>query len=255
MNTHIENEYKSVLSIDASTPNDYNWQNNINHQYYSKNSPSILTHQNTPHLHQDTTTCFVTFRLKDSIPEENSLAIFELLKSGIIKNKQLILGCITNNCHDLNQLKEKFLDIGHGKCILKNPKIKEIVEGSLLHLNGIKYDLHSFVVMPNHVHILFAPKEGFLIQNIVKDWKSFTAHKINKLLKTQGPVWDMKFWDRLIRDPNHYVNVLKYIYKNNPFDVWINPEIKKRYLSEFFNNKENNSNNDLEQGEDDLLPS
>ncbi|MBO7224199.1 MAG: hypothetical protein J6V70_08715, partial [Kiritimatiellae bacterium] len=78
----------------------------------------------------------------------------------------------------------------------------------------------------------FSPRKGFEVQKIVRGWKSFTAHEINKNCNHRGSVWSYKFWDMLIRDSKHYINVLKYIQHNNPKAAWVKQEIKDMYLKQ-----------------------
>ena len=69
--------------------------------------------------------------------------------------------------------------------------------------------------MPNHVHILLRPNEGVSLSTIMKSIKSVSSHKINKLLGRSGPVWQPDYFDRYIRDAEHYTKALNYI-DNNP---------------------------------------
>ena len=64
--------------------------------------------------------------------------------------------------------------------------------------------------MPNHVHLLVEIWRTAQSQ-LVKDWKSVTAHRINRLLDRQGKWWQADYWDRSIRDEEHYRKVVHYI--------------------------------------------
>lgn len=74
--------------------------------------------------------------------------------------------------------------------------------------------LDSFVVMPNHIHVLFQISEGHHLQDIVHSWKSFTAHGINKILGRTGALWQREYWDRLIRSQRHFDWTRNYILQN-----------------------------------------
>jgi len=55
--------------------------------------------------------------------------------------------------------------------------------------------LYAAVIMPDHVHLLFLPlgdENGWPLPlvDIMQCLKSATAHRINKLLHTSGPVWE-----------------------------------------------------------------
>jgi REP element-mobilizing transposase RayT len=110
---------------------------------------------------------------------------------------------------------EAYLDSGKGVCLLRNPPIARIVQEAFLHFQGIRYHLHAWVIMPNHVHILFTPAPGTALSDIVQAWKSFTAKKVNHMLRRTGVLWQADYFDRLIRDERHFHTAMTYI-ENNP---------------------------------------
>ena len=69
--------------------------------------------------------------------------------------------------------------------------------------------------MPNHVHVVLMPYGEWMVQDIIKSIKHYSALCINRLLGRVGQVWQKESFDRIIRDEQHYLNILKYIY-NNP---------------------------------------
>ena len=92
---------------------------------------------------------------------------------------------------------------------------------SLLHFNDERYQLASFAIMPNHVHVLFRPFEDHALASTLKSWKGFTAREINKNLGTTGTLWQDEYWDRLIRNEQHYFTVAEYI-RQNPVKAKLN---------------------------------
>ena len=116
---------------------------------------------------------------------------------------------------------QDYLDAGHGSCVLRDDACRQVVENSLWHFAGERYHLYAYVVMPNHVHVLFQPMEGRTLSRIVADWKSFTAHKINELLGTDGVVWQKESFDTLIRGQRHFQTVISYIRKNDLTRAWV----------------------------------
>jgi putative DNA methylase len=93
--------------------------------------------------------------------------------------------------------------------------VAKIVQDSLLHFDGERYWLSSWVVMPNHVHLLVTPCQSWSISRILKDIKSFTAREANKVLERHGQFWMEDYFDRYIRNGNHFKSVIQYI-ENNP---------------------------------------
>lgn len=76
-----------------------------------------------------------------------------------------------------------------------------------------RYDLHAFVVMPNHVHLLVTPRVT------AKQWlgplKGFTAHQANRVLGRHAPLWQDESYDHLVRSGEEFLQVRQYI-ENNP---------------------------------------
>jgi REP element-mobilizing transposase RayT len=110
---------------------------------------------------------------------------------------------------------DAFLDQGYGSCYLKDERLAGVVQNALLHYDGERYVLHAWVVMPNHVHVLYTPQSGWELSQIAHIWKSYTASEFNKLLNRKGGFWQREPFDRYIRDQKHYASALRYI-ENNP---------------------------------------
>jgi len=72
-----------------------------------------------------------------------------------------------------------------------------------------RYELHAFVVMSNHVHVLVTPHvDG-------KQWlgplKGFTAHEANRILGRSGRFWQDESYDRVVRDGQEFERIQHYI--------------------------------------------
>ena len=109
---------------------------------------------------------------------------------------------------------ENALDAGQGKCHLHDPSIASIVMEALLYFDGTRYRLHTWCIMPNHVHVIFTPLHGYSLSSILHSWKSFTAKKANKILGAQGVFWQEEYFDRMIRDEKHFAAACEYVEKN-----------------------------------------
>jgi REP element-mobilizing transposase RayT len=109
---------------------------------------------------------------------------------------------------------EAYLDKGRGECPLKKPRVAEMVEGALRFFHRQRYELQAWVLMANHVHVLFRV-ETTPMSEIVEDWKKYTAHEANKLLGRQGRFWEPDYWDTYMRDTEHELKTRRYV-ENNP---------------------------------------
>lgn len=69
--------------------------------------------------------------------------------------------------------------------------------------------------MPNHVHVVIEPMNGYRLGAIVHSWKSFSAKEANRQLRRTGPFWHRDYFDRYIRDEGHLARTVDYV-ENNP---------------------------------------
>lgn len=94
----------------------------------------------------------------------------------------------------------EFLDAGHGACLLRKAPVAKIVADALEFFHGERVWTGDYVVMPNHVHVLFTPRGEFELEGILHSIKSFTANQINKLLGRTGALWQPESYDHIVRD-------------------------------------------------------
>ena len=184
----------------------------------------------------------ITYRLADSLPKEVYGSISPPGSTGgsPVKNSggSSVKPSFETKNATLERRKaiESLLDKGYGSCILKNPKIAQIVIDNWQYFDGERYDLIAYVVMPNHVHLLIKTYEGWPLSKVVHSWKSFTAHEIKKVLDKEDrmgggkdntgeppvlpgegfpvKVWQIEYWDRFIRNEKHFNSALSYIFEN-----------------------------------------
>ena len=109
---------------------------------------------------------------------------------------------------------ERWLDAGHGSCVLRRRDCAELLAATLRHFDGERLALISSIVMPNHVHALFVQNPEHPLEKLLRSWKTFTARRINDLLGRSGSLWQRDHFDRLVRDENHFANCVRYIRRN-----------------------------------------
>ncbi len=110
---------------------------------------------------------------------------------------------------------ETYLDATPGEAWLARPDIATIVENCLLHDEAKRYRLHAWVVMPNHVHVLFTTQAGHSMSSVIQQWKSVSAHRALRLLHPMDGFWQGDYYDRHIRNESHFASAVQYI-ENNP---------------------------------------
>jgi REP element-mobilizing transposase RayT len=158
---------------------------------------------------------FVTWRLGDSLPKAKLDQWKEERTIWLSHHPEPWDEKTETEYHDrFSRQIDEWLDQGSGSCVLKDPANAKVVANALRHFDGNRYEIASFVVMPNHVHVLFRPLGEHALAEILKSWKGFTAREINKRIGKSGALWQDEYWDRLIRNERHFFRVAEYIRQN-----------------------------------------
>jgi carbamoylphosphate synthase large subunit/REP element-mobilizing transposase RayT len=177
--------------------------------------PIVQKHGHLPHWEQWGATYFVTFRLADSIPAD-VLAQWREERTAWLKLHPQPWDWQTAReyMRKFEEEREHWLDQGHGSCLLREPQAAAIVAESLEHFDQQRYVIDSYVVMPNHVHVLFKPLGEHSLVDILHSWKSFTANVLNRKMNREGTLWMHESFDTIVRDAGHLRVCRDYIAQN-----------------------------------------
>ncbi|MDE6086257.1 MAG: transposase [Muribaculaceae bacterium] len=187
--------------------------------YLDLSRPITKTGHHLPHWHQDNKTQFVTFRLADSLPQ-SVLRELKKLRSNFFDEHPLPWDKELKSLYNgiISEKQQYFLDQGLGSCILKIPEIRQMLVESIEFYNEKKYKLISYVIMPNHVHILFSLIPPYSTDTIIGNIKRYSSIRINKETGNVGnKLWAENYWDTLIRSYRHLSQVINYIEQNPSF--------------------------------------
>ena len=157
---------------------------------------------------------FITFRLYDSLPQE--LLSWCKLYAGLNNGQDSQTEIVRQKQKMMLRLIDKYEDSGYGQCFLKDERVAAMIRDTLMLHDGNKYDLLAWCIMPNHVHVLISINGDCSLSQILHSWRSYTAHAANEILGRTGQFWMSEYFDRYIRDQDHYCRVVNYI-ANNPF--------------------------------------
>jgi len=179
-----------------------------------------------PHFEGGEICQFLTLRLGDSLPQTVWLKWKDEMEQTEEENAKRLL----------RQRFEKYLDEGYGECFLQDERIALLVQESLLHFDLIRYKLLAWVIMPNHIHFLIKPINNHQISEIIKKFKTFTAHEANKILNRSGKFWQEDYFDRYIRNYAHFIKTVDYI-ENNPVKAKLCQSYTEWRFSSAYQNK------------------
>ncbi|MEZ6054578.1 MAG: transposase [Planctomycetaceae bacterium] len=178
------------------------------------------TYRNLPHWFQPRVATFITFRTADSLPQA-VLRQFERGQQDWLNRHGTHMVDLASHS-DLDREFRRYrdrqwhghLDRGYGDCVLKRPDVAAIVGDSLRFFDGDRYDLDSFIVMPNHVHVLVQFRHPTTLRQQTRSWLQYTARRINELIGARGPFWQSEPFDHLVRSPEQFSYLQRYIAEN-----------------------------------------
>jgi putative transposase len=192
-------------------------------KFYSPQARTTVGWNRLPHWDQQGRIYSLTFRLADSVPAElmkqhrlDEAAWLALHPEPWTSEVELayvrrFTGAI-----------ERWLDQGLGDCLLRSSECAAIIANALRYFEGQRTRLHAWVVMPNHVHVLTEILEGHTLPDLMESWKGFMARAVNAHLGRTGTLWQKGYHDRLIRNWEHFANVVRY-FRQNPVKSGLKP--------------------------------
>lgn len=77
-----------------------------------------------------------------------------------------------------------------------------------------KFRVHSFVVMPNHFHLILTVAEDLTLERAMQLIKGGFSHEARLKLGARYEIWQKSFVDRRIRDAGECERYREYIHQN-----------------------------------------
>ncbi len=149
-----------------------------------------------PHIHSIGKPIFITWRLHGSLPA------CRYFPPGTTSGQAFVA-------------MDRLLDSArNGPLHLRRPEIANMtVEALHYHEKNLDhYDLHAYVIMANHVHILITPHVE--VSKVMHSLKLFTGREASRVLGLAGPFWQHESYDRLVRDGTEFQRIIRYIERN-----------------------------------------
>lgn len=185
---------------------------------------SHFYHRKLPHFQPAEATFFMTFRLAGSMPMDVIRRLrenYELVEKGVLEQKDLT----DKERRELIYVEQKrlfaatddFLDTNpNGPYWLREKEIAEIVAEAIHFRADKQYDLHTFTIMPNHVHMMMTLlPDSLVLFKVMQHLKKNAAIKSNKVLGRTGlEFWEEESYDHIVRDEAEFYRILNYILRN-----------------------------------------
>lgn len=103
-----------------------------------------------------------------------------------------------------------------GRCDLFKTERMALLLIDVMHSNRAqhRFELHEFVVMPNHFHVLLTPAYEIPLERAIQFIKGGFSYRVKRELGFHGPVWQPSFQNHRIRDALDYAAHREYILDN-----------------------------------------
>lgn len=102
-----------------------------------------------------------------------------------------------------------------GRALFQSERLATILVETLFHYQEQgKYELHEFVLMPNHFHLLLTPASDVTLERAMQLIKGGSSHRIGKEVSASLELWERGFVDHRIRDEEDYERHRQYIWQN-----------------------------------------
>jgi REP-associated tyrosine transposase len=96
-----------------------------------------------------------------------------------------------------------------------------------------RFELHAFVVMPDHVHLLLTPAKDVTIERAIQLIKGGYSHELGTVIGRKREVWQRGFTDHRIRDDGDFMRHREYIHQNPVRRGIVSEAWEYRYCSAF----------------------
>jgi len=104
----------------------------------------------------------------------------------------------------------------NGRALFGSERLVQLFLQTLFHYRAEgKYQLHEFVLMPDHFHLLLTPAEGVTLERALQLIKGGFSHRVGKEISRTLAIWQRGYIDHRIRDGADYTHHRDYI-RTNP---------------------------------------
>ena len=83
----------------------------------------------------------------------------------------------------------------------------------------VRYDLHAYAVMNDHVHVILRPLGRHSLEDIIHSWKSYSANRLQRTSRRTGRIWQEEYFDKIVRNRRQYHRLIRYVLEN-PIRRW-----------------------------------
>jgi|SRR5271165_3704254 len=99
--------------------------------------------------------------------------------------------------------------------LLQSDHMAELFCETLFHYRDAdRFQVHAFVVMPNHFHLILTVPEGSTLERAIQFIKGGFSYQAGKRFGVRYAIWQKSFVDRRVRDAAELEKYRSYIHQN-----------------------------------------
>ena len=99
--------------------------------------------------------------------------------------------------------------------LFQRDQVAELMVATFLkYRDAGEFELHEYVVMPNHIHVLLSIPDQQQLSRAIQLIKGGFSHALRENEIVFRAVWEQRYSDRRIRDANELAEVSHYIRQN-----------------------------------------
>jgi putative transposase len=99
--------------------------------------------------------------------------------------------------------------------LLQNPSYAALLLDVIQsHRSHERFDLHAYVIMPDHFHLLLTPSRQLTLERVIQFIKGGFSFRIRKEFGFAAEVWQTSFYDHRVRDWEEFDRLRTYIHMN-----------------------------------------
>jgi len=100
--------------------------------------------------------------------------------------------------------------------LFQRDQVAELMVATLFkYRDAGEFELHEYVVMPNHIHVLLSITNQKKLSRVIQLIKGGFSHSLRENGIVFRAVSEQRYYDRQVRDANEFAEFVKYI-RNNP---------------------------------------
>ena len=97
--------------------------------------------------------------------------------------------------------------------LFQRDEVAKLMVATLLkYRDAEEFELHEYVVMPNHIHLLLSTDQK--LSRVIQLIKGGFSHSLRQNAIVLRQVWEQRYYDRGIRDANEFAEFSRYVRQN-----------------------------------------